>query len=1622
MSIGKLTKALILPLLLVTFVIGQDSRDETIQITYPTTGAVIDTNFVDATFTIADYFDLGAPGCASCDGFIEVFVDGSSVDSIYTADAIIPLTGLSEGDHTLIVEAVDPSGNSYSIPATDTSYFAVNMVSVDDFCPPWHFSVAAGDERNYLSWSYPSAEPPAEWYYAHDGTFENAYGSFGGGEGLGQLFMPTGYPATIQSVRFHVDGGGNYTQDIEVNVFADNGTTLLAGPYTVGGDSGWIEVDIDDAVIESGGFLVGTYNVSTGGPYISVDSDNSSSSLFFGNATSGWSEMGSSYGIFAEGSHEALISAPGGRITWTSSVSNNNMGDNLPQPGYVVVNASGLMINPIATQDLGNQNFVNTIYPPAIEMIARYPLNFNGVVYSRLPDNIPNNDNSSREEIIGCGDLSNFSIYLSDGSLVVVVDTNFYVHESLTNGNEYCYYVVANYSGGSSTPTETICVTPAGFSPPPITNLYGIGLDEEVALDWTSPDVPQLGIPYGEDFDSELLDLWTMEGDNWSISTTAGNPAPSAYFAYFPTQTDYELSLTSPVIPYSGGGSYLEFDGIDDYVDVGTVTTDFSQGMTVSSWVYFNGFNHWSRIIDFDVAIDPAQHNGILLANYGATDDLTFEVYVDGTSGGKVTANDALFTGVWMHLVVSMDNAGSVILYKDGVQIHSGTTSVPAVMDRPSSFIGRSNWSVDGYFDGSIDEVAVWNSALTALEINALYNSGAGLGASSNSGDYTSAVDLVAYWVFDEGEGTTTTDATGNGNDGTVYGATWVGSNEDVLLTYDFTLDNWSATGSEHLAVEYRDGASWYTLRDFVNTADVPWDTFTDTIPASDDNIQVRFRAYGENSFNIDAFIVDNVALSTISGSGSRDYVDGDFLGYNVYVDTISAPANLALLDSSGYMVGDLNNGQTYTLGVTAKYFPDYESERVAVDVSPAWLYGDVSGTVTDPNGSALDSAIVTAGSLSDTTGMSGTYSLMGLVPGLTTVNVRRDGFDNDIDEVTIFAQEDAVVHNVTLGPKMDKPRRLEAEAGDHQVMLQWNSPSGLDEVELYYDDGTWESSITGGATDIEIVVKFTPESAGELYTGKFLFSSVGQTEYVLEPIEVRAYSVGFDGLPATSLYIADEFTEVTVEDQWIEVDLSGEGIIFDDAGFFLGFRFTATSGPGIARDLDGYIYGHSYVYLGQWFETGDIGFSGNYMIRAVAGLENTGREDVQELVTTADVIHENMENVAAIIDGNSTGLPSYQISGEELITFPTQSARTDSMTGYNVYQVLDGVDTLVATTEPSDTTATITVPANYVEYCYAVSASFQTDSYGIVESKKSSEACTVPYTLGDTDFDSNVSISDLLAVADYVLEAIEPTEDQGRGADVNKDELINIQDVVLIVDIIYGSYGRRIATDVESIAELSLRNGGGTSLLLDLAYDGVVRGIQFDLSADMSSLAFGSPLLNELQEGVLINSHTLEDGSTRVLAVNMNGGLLAFSANGFITIPVMINTGRGVRVKVDISGIQLIGQDGQDIPVQAKGDGSVALELIPMQYALYQNFPNPFNPVTEIQFDVPDVSAVDLVVYNLMGQQVRQLVSSELQAGYHRVVWDGLNDRGESVSTGVYIYSLTSPSFHNTKKMVLLK
>jgi hypothetical protein len=89
---------------------------------------------------------------------------------------------------------------------------------------------------------------------------------------------------------------------------------------------------------------------------------------------------------------------------------------------------------------------------------------------------------------------------------------------------------------------------------------------------------------------------------------------------------------------------------------------------------------------------------------------------------------------------------------------------------------------------------------------------------------------------------------------------------------------------------------------------------------------------------------------------------------------------------------------------------------------------------------------------------------------------------------------------------------------------------------------------------------------------------------------------------------------------------------------------------------------------------------------------------------------------------------------------------------------------------------------------------------------------------------------------------------------------------------------------------------------------------------------------------------------------------------------------------------------------------------------SLSQNYPNPFNPQTTIAFSIKDRANVSLKVYNVAGELVRTLAAESLPAGAHTKVWDGRNDAGQPVSSGVYFYKLISNNFQQTKKMVLLK
>ena len=96
--------------------------------------------------------------------------------------------------------------------------------------------------------------------------------------------------------------------------------------------------------------------------------------------------------------------------------------------------------------------------------------------------------------------------------------------------------------------------------------------------------------------------------------------------------------------------------------------------------------------------------------------------------------------------------------------------------------------------------------------------------------------------------------------------------------------------------------------------------------------------------------------------------------------------------------------------------------------------------------------------------------------------------------------------------------------------------------------------------------------------------------------------------------------------------------------------------------------------------------------------------------------------------------------------------------------------------------------------------------------------------------------------------------------------------------------------------------------------------------------------------------------------------------------------------------------------------------ENIPTSFSLKQNYPNPFNPETIIEYELPQACEVEITIYNILGEKVRTLVKEIQKPGQQRVRWDGRNEKGKDVSSGIYLYRIRTLEFSQTKKMVLLR
>ena len=207
--------------------------------------------------------------------------------------------------------------------------------------------------------------------------------------------------------------------------------------------------------------------------------------------------------------------------------------------------------------------------------------------------------------------------------------------------------------------------------------------------------------------------------------------------------------------------------------------------------------------------------------------------------------------------------------------------------------------------------------------------------------------------------------------------------------------------------------------------------------------------------------------------------------------------------------------------------------------------------------------------------------------------------------------------------------------------------------------------------------------------------------------------------------------------------------------------------------------------------------------------------------------------------------------------------------------------------------------------------------------------------------------------------------------------------------------------------------------LTMHLSDFGLLKGYGFQLEFDAEELEVVRAVAtdNRLGEGTLAAPQVLavEDGK-RVIVAYGNA-----VSEGTVAVDIVFRALREFETGfIKVSEGQV--RDGAFAVNPLALPAPVQMETLPEVYALGFNYPNPFNPETTIKYALPQTSDVKLVIYNSIGQVVRTLVAERQSIGRYAFTWDATNDRGQAVSSGIYLYRLQAGEFARVRKMLLLK
>jgi hypothetical protein len=311
----------------------------------------------------------------------------------------------------------------------------------------------------------------------------------------------------------------------------------------------------------------------------------------------------------------------------------------------------------------------------------------------------------------------------------------------------------------------------------------------------------------------------------------------------------------------------------------------------------------------------------------------------------------------------------------------------------------------------------------------------------------------------------------------------------------------------------------------------------------------------------------------------------------------------------------------------------------------------------------------------------------------------------------------------------------------------------------------------------------------------------------------------------------------------------------------------------------------------------------------------------------------------------------------------------------------------------------------------------------------------STPYTEDFEDFISFASAFNAQkGQSNYILQA-----------DTNQDGVINFTDFIA-----FASTFNKTATTVNgqpvpatkpviqtpgvnentqfSLSQGSDRVLAGQTMKVDVSLSNVkaLEGYGFVLNYDADKFQFVSaaPASKDLLKSTggetpLFQAWADQPGQVSVANAVINGSAVSGSGDVVtLTFKVLKEFQDMARFEI-ANGVVF---DPNQLSNPAVVAGVLNLQSTPTEFALLQNFPNPFNPETTINYNLASSSDVTLQIYNVVGQVVKTLVAERQNAGRYQVRWNGTDDRGMSVSSGIYFYSIRAGKFEDVRKLMLLK